>query len=539
MAAMNTSSKRTPLVAFAIVALGAAHCSPPMAPLDASATRDSGPIEDVTDVTSVANDATQDTPNAIDDSATDASASVPDGALDGSATCDTSMLRPLVSGRLVNETSVGERGTPCGTEFGTYRFYRVVLAPGQRVSVTATGIDSYRPRIITMSRCNADRCGEVAWPVTGSMPQPAQWIHDNTTSGLEEFFLAVGDVFGGSWNLDVTIGSRPTPPSNTSCAQAIALTSGVTMRDQDLRVGGAGSPACATPDGAPVLYYRVTIPSRGNAGIVVRSRNAGVLVSVLDSCAATTCSRTESTSSFTHHNSGLRSQSFILAVSAADATRVGSFDITATVSSEITTRYQESTTPVSCDDLSSTGTPVAGLRGTFDEASPTTALPTGFAFELFGEPTTHYSVHSNALIQLFSDASAMPRVTSFGGRLGDPTEPNGLIAPLWMNLAPARAGARTRWALLGAAPNRRFVIDWDGLEFWEPMTSSVRVQAKLFETTHVVEFHYCTLTSSDERATGSYATIGLESLAGVASALHLRSSPLSPSVALRFTPTSM
>jgi hypothetical protein len=66
------------------------------------------------------------------------------------------------------------------------------------------------------------------------------------------------------------------------------------------------------------------------------------------------------------------------------------------------------------------------------------------------------------------------------------------------------------------------------------------MQAKLFETTGVIELHYCTLTpgAMAPLVTGSSATIGIESPDGRNGRMHSheRAMAVSATTALRFTP---
>ena len=91
----------------------------------------------------------------------------------------------------------------------------------------------------------------------------------------------------------------------------------------------------------------------------------------------------------------------------------------------------------------------------------------------------------------------------------------------------------------GFAGARRFVVEWHtvntiGLE------AELRFQIKLFETSDVIEFHYCTMTDLDmsDRHSGAEATIGLQNFAGtVASQVSFDTAGTTPTGAwIRFTP---
>jgi hypothetical protein len=70
--------------------------------------------------------------------------------------------------------------------------------------------------------------------------------------------------------------------------------------------------------------------------------------------------------------------------------------------------------------------------------------------------------------------------------------------------------------------------------------STLSFQVKLFETTHVVEFHYCRLEPvGSPLSTGFSATIGIQDGTGLRAAQHAFNmvGAVSTSAALRFTPT--
>jgi len=79
-----------------------------------------------------------------------------------------------------------------------------------------------------------------------------------------------------------------------------------------------------------------------------------------------------------------------------------------------------------------------------------------------------------------------------------------------------------------------------GFSFYNDRMARLTFQAKLFETTGVIELHYCTLTPGMNAgfATGSSATIGVESPDGRSGRMHSheRAMSISTTSAIRFSP---
>ena len=93
---------------------------------------------------------------------------------------------------------------------------------------------------------------------------------------------------------------------------------------------------------------------------------------------------------------------------------------------------------------------------------------------------------------------------------------------------------------LGAAPNRRFVIQWANFTVFDDQRARMTMQVKLFEGANAIELHYCTLTPGmmANRVTGESATVGIESPDGRAGRQHSfnRAMAVNTGTALRFTP---
>jgi hypothetical protein len=167
-------------------------------------------------------------------------------------------------------------------------------------------------------------------------------------------------------------------------------------------------------------------------------------------------------------------------------------------------------TGASCDDTTSwTDT---GLVGDDRAMGAPAALP--FSFGYFGSTATHWSASTNGFAQLWPSASGTPSSEYSNVSLPSASAPRGALAVFWDDLLVS-PGALVQYATLGSAPSRRFVIDWRDVDTIDE-AQLLHFQIKLFETTNVIEFHYCSMDTleMDERHTGESATIGVQDFSG-------------------------
>ena len=84
------------------------------------------------------------------------------------------------------------------------------------------------------------------------------------------------------------------------------------------------------------------------------------------------------------------------------------------------------------------------------------------------------------------------------------------------------------------------MVEWRDYSFFSDRMARLTFQAKLFETTGVIELHYCAINPGTNagNATGGSATVGIESPDGRSGAQHSfeRAMAISAAAALRFTP---
>jgi hypothetical protein len=114
---------------------------------------------------------------------------------------------------------------------------------------------------------------------------------------------------------------------------------------------------------------------------------------------------------------------------------------------------------------------------------------------------------SNGTLQFSSQQPAYENACLDGGPapgMGD------LIAPYWDDL-DLRLEGFLEYETVGEAPNRIFVVEWDGVPHFEgPPTETFTFEVQLFEATQDIVFLYPDVTAATG-AHGSSATIGLQS----------------------------
>jgi len=223
----------------------------------------------------------------------------------------------------------------------------------------------------------------------------------------------------------------------------------------------------------------------------------------------------------------------IIAIGSADTT-FGSFDLAVRIGPA---PYVETVIPTACDVM-----PPATIVPTViddDETSPTAALP--FTFRIITDAMTHYSISTNGNVQLFASATGLGNSEYVNESIPSAISPNGLVAPFWDDLVvDTLMGADVRAQTLGTAPNRHFTVQWTNVSFYADGEPRLTFQAKIFETTNVIEFHYCSMVSAagSTLITGQSATVGVENAAGADGHQHSFDTlgSVSPANAIRLTP---
>ena len=132
------------------------------------------------------------------------------------------------------------------------------------------------------------------------------------------------------------------------------------------------------------------------------------------------------------------------------------------------------------------------------------AVPIGFNFTFFGNNYTNGYISSNGF---FTFTSTTASGCCSGQVLPNASTPNDLIALVWNDLYPPGAGT-IRYKTIGTAPNRQYILQFNGIPRCCGTVANVTVQMVLFETTNCVEIH-----TTSQNSTGN-ATTGLENATG-------------------------
>jgi len=190
-----------------------------------------------------------------------------------------------------------------------------------------------------------------------------------------------------------------------------------------------------------------------------------------------------------------------------------------------------------CEDLAA-GMDVPGVVAD-NATSAQIALP--FDLQYFGRTVRYFSMASNGFLQVWPDSTGAPASDAANAAIPTAAIPNGVVAPFWDDLVVMFSNARMM--VSGAAPNRHFTVQWGHWTMAADTLARQTFQVKLFETTNVIEFHYCAIGSGSDagldNALGVSATIGLEDLTGSTGLQHSfnTANAVASGSSLVFTPT--
>lgn len=136
-------------------------------------------------------------------------------------------------------------------------------------------------------------------------------------------------------------------------------------------------------------------------------------------------------------------------------------------------------------------------------------IPIGFTFEFFGRAYDELAISPNGFIT-FTTTTAANGCCS-GDWIPEHTDHNNAIALAWSDLYPPGGGTISH-ATIGTPPTRALLVTFDGVPLFGS-TSTVSVQAVLFEQTNRIEIH------TRFQPAGAVWTRGVEDLAGREAAL--------------------
>lgn len=459
---------------------------------------------------------------------------------------------PLMPGQSIMgvDTSMGAPASAaCAVAAtATPRYYSVTVPQGQRVvvSATSTGSTARAATLRVIDGCTNSQCLDSY--TSPSTTTPGQVILSNGGTAPRTFVvLASGtsSTTAGTFTLSASAAAASAP--GEVCAAPIDLAAGATLMNQDTATAIARPPTSCSATEGNVRHYRVIVPpgrqivvrATPSAGLNVRIRHT--LTCTTTSCESSAASSSSAAVSLTALTNPTTSPRDAIISVGSTSTTNGTYTLESidTAITGFMPRYTVTQVPTACDDLAM-GTSLAPSAGWSDDSvTAITALPTDFAFSLVGDRQTHYAVSSNGFVHLFPNAMGSPLSTFSNQLMPSATTPNGVVAPLWDDLVPNMGTVRS--AVLGTAPNRRFVVGWNNWGLIGESGVVLTFQAKLFETTNVVEFHYCSaMGTTTPRSRGASASIGVENNAGTAGVLvqYERDNAYSTAQGYRLTPAN-
>ncbi|MFO0624163.1 MAG: hypothetical protein U0325_00985 [Polyangiales bacterium] len=442
------------------------------------------------------------------------------------ASCEMAIDVPAGMGRTGESTmNGGPANTVCQTGLGTQRWYRVSIPAGQRLNATATpmAMSGRRAAMRFVDSCTATTC----LASTGGTTNTASTLGINNagTTARTVLLSVSGESTTMPMTFDLATALVPIMPSGV-CESPVALPNGMAVSGDTGR-GLARPTRCQTTDMSNEVFFSVTVPAGQRTAVLVQPAMGATWrprVRGLTGCAATGCfaniaaTADGGPATLNLDNPSQLPREMIVSVSTTTAATGGAFTITATNGALPTPPmpyYTLSSIPAACDDLSmGTALPPSTGSWTDDNVSANNALP--FTFRFFDADTTHYTVTSNGFMQLFANAMGTGLTTFSNTTLPATSTPNGLIAAFWDDLYSIDNTTGVRTATLGTMPNRRFVVGWINWETGEGSTGeALTFQAKLFETTRVIEIHHCSIAGAGGRSRGNSATIGVEDAMGM------------------------
>lgn len=362
-----------------------------------------------------------------------------------------------------------------------------------------------------LSGCTGGSCLAGTSFSSGDRRLSLEWQNDSAVA--EDVWLAVGRSGSRRGVFDLEVEIDP-PPDNSTCGAATPVTSGDLLVDQRVAFGSESlETLCAASHTGPVLYYSMDLAPTDIVQVSV-STDAGwsPLVRELDACGATSCVSSPASVPYQLVNDGSATDNVVLAI--GGDSRVDRFDAAFTRVPLVRTMGA-----AACSDL---------IRGavdlTFDsyDWSPTVALP--FPFDFLGTTVTHFYVAKTGLAVLEPAATAPPSRRAGRSPLPGTTDHGAAIAPFWSSLqSPSSGTATVRYAVEGTAPNRRLVIGWTNFASSYDTQASMTFQLHLHETSHAIEIHYCSMTTTSGSVgaiDGSVASIGMQDATGLLGYRH-------------------
>lgn len=158
-------------------------------------------------------------------------------------------------------------------------------------------------------------------------------------------------------------------------------------------------------------------------------------------------------------------------------------------------------------------------------------FPIGFNFKLYDREFTQFYATTNGLIQ-FDRGSTLYRNTCL------PNNVKNSLLVFWDDLQTDVSGqpdGQVKYETLGEKPNRKLIVQWDDMYFYDSKLPMGSFQAVLYEQDGGVKYQYRSLTNAESR--GKSATIGLSGVGDAATQFSCNQArAIASQQAILFTP---
>jgi hypothetical protein len=171
--------------------------------------------------------------------------------------------------------------------------------------------------------------------------------------------------------------------------------------------------------------------------------------------------------------------------------------------------YTAVSIPYNFDDLTAVGINSTAVLDMADDDAVT--IPIGFDFVFYGKLYTSISITTNGTLTFVApdDDWTPVNITTTS-----PADDRPMILPFWHDWDfKYNQSDSVYYAIFGSAPNRRLVIQWEAADDRNSAisTDTVTFEAKIFEGSNNIEFHYQDATVSDDLtdSNGRHSTVGI------------------------------
>jgi hypothetical protein len=170
-----------------------------------------------------------------------------------------------------------------------------------------------------------------------------------------------------------------------------------------------------------------------------------------------------------------------------------------------------------------------------DDSHAATAATIPWTFSFFGTPQTQFWASTNGFIQFGATAPGNP----VGGDGSIPSATAGPLVGLFWDDLLLRAAPTSDicYATVGAAPERRVIIEWLDALRYNVAATHITAEIILNERNSVIELIYSRLEAPTDSAAlvdGTGAAIGLQNANGTLSVVHVGG--VATTAGIRYTP---